>query len=107
MIARVWRGVTHPSRANEYHEHLLRETFPQLRSLDGFKAGFVMRQDLDDGIEFLVITHWDALADIRAFAGDDIEVAVIPDVAQAMMVRHDKAVRHYDLLPTTVVKADS
>ena len=99
MIARVWCGIAHPTRADEYHQHLLQATFPQLRSLAGFKSGFIMRRDVDDGIEFLVITHWSSLDSIRDFAGDDLEVAVVPAEVQAMMLRYDKDVRHYDVLP--------
>ena len=38
---------------------------------------------------------------IRAFAGQDPEVAVVPAVVQAMMARHDRRAAHYEIVDTT------
>jgi heme-degrading monooxygenase HmoA len=98
MIARHWRGVARPSSAQAYVDHLRHETFPALRKLDGFIDASIFRRPVPDGVEFLVITHWDSLDAIRAFAGDDIEAAVVPQKVQSMMVDCDRTVRHYEAL---------
>jgi heme-degrading monooxygenase HmoA len=56
-----------------------------------------MTRQVADGIEFLVVTEWESIEAIQNFAGRDFELAVVPDVAQKMMVRFDTTVRHYDL----------
>ena len=38
---------------------------------------------------------------IRAFAGEDVETAVVREAPQAMMVRFDKRVRHYEVRERT------
>jgi heme-degrading monooxygenase HmoA len=78
--------------------HLRQETFPAIRRLPGFVNASILRRDAKDGVEFLIVTTWESLDAIRAFAGDDIEAAVVPEVAQQMMVDYDRFVRHYQLV---------
>jgi hypothetical protein len=37
---------------------------------------------------------------IRRFAGDDAEVAVVPQNVQEMMLEYDARVRHYEVVDT-------
>ncbi len=97
MIARLWRGIVEVDQAKAYVDHLSQDTLPQLRAIDGFAGADVLSRDVDDGIEFVVITRWRALADIHAFAGVDPALAVVPAAAQAMMVRFDERVSHYEM----------
>jgi hypothetical protein len=48
------------------------------------------------GVEFLIVTNWQSLDAIRAFAGDNVDEAVVPERVRAMMVKCDRAVRHYE-----------
>ena len=98
MIARHWKGVAKASSAAAYVEHLRHDTFPALRKLEGFIDAAIFRREVPEGVEFVVITHWDTLEAIEAFAGRDIEVAVVAPAVQAMMVDYDRAVRHYEAL---------
>ena len=98
MIARHWRGLARADRADAYVAHLREETFPAIRKLRGFKSASILRRDVPRGVEFLIITTWESLEAIGAFAGDNIELAVVPEVAQAMMIEYDKLVRHFDVV---------
>jgi heme-degrading monooxygenase HmoA len=98
MISRQWRGVARPDSAHAYVEHLRSETFPALRSLRGFVGASILRRELPEGVEFLVVTQWDSLDAIRAFAGADVEAAVVPAKVRDMMVEHDATVRHYEVV---------
>jgi len=44
------------------------------------------------------VTEWESREAIRAFAGDDIETAVVPSEVQAMMVRFERTVSHYEVV---------
>jgi heme-degrading monooxygenase HmoA len=98
MISRHWGAIVKREHASAYIAHLQTETFPKLRSIAGFVAATIQRRDVPDGVEFVIITRWQSLAAIRAFAGADAEVAVVPPAAQAMMVSYDARVRHYDVV---------
>lgn len=96
MISRQWRGLARPQFAQAYVEHLQAETFPAIRRLPGFVSATILRREVPQGVEFLIVTEWASLDAIRAFAGDDVETAVVPQKVQAMMVDYDRVVRHYE-----------
>lgn len=98
MISRHWRGLAKPTHAELYLEHLLRDTFPALRAIPGFVDASVLRRDLAEGVEFLVVTRWTSLETIEQFAGPDLELAVVPETVQEMMIRYDPSVRHYTIV---------
>ena len=98
MIARHWRGLAKADRADAYVAHLRQETFPAIRKLPGFKSASILRRDVPEGVEFLIVTIWASLEAIRAFAGANIEAAVVPEKAQEMMLDYDRFVRHYDVV---------
>ena len=98
MIARHWRGLAKADRADAYVEHLRDETFPAIRKLRGFNSASILKRDVTGGVEFLIVTTWDSLDAIRAFAGANIDTAVVPEKAQQMMVDYDRVVRHFEVI---------
>jgi heme-degrading monooxygenase HmoA len=100
MISRHWTGVTRPGEADRYIDHLRHDTFPQLSGIPGFIRATILRRDVGDGTEFRIVTVWESLAAIRAFAGANAEVAVVPASVQAMMLRFDRSVLHYEVAET-------
>jgi heme-degrading monooxygenase HmoA len=98
MISRQWRGLAKLAYADDYIEHLRHETFPLLAKISGFVDASILRRDVSEGVEFLIVTRWSSKDAIQQFAGQDIEVAVVPQNVQAMMVTYDQHVRHYDVV---------
>jgi heme-degrading monooxygenase HmoA len=100
MVSRHWKGIAKREYANRYVAHLKSDTFPKLASLPGFVRASILRREVPSGTEFQVVTVWHTLQAIRAFSGADIEAAVIPPVAQAMMVECDRRATHYEVAYT-------
>lgn len=98
MISRHWRGLAKREHADAYLEHLHAETFPQLRDLSGFVSASILRRPVLDGVEFLIVTNWTSLDAIRAFAGDDVETAVVPQLVREMMIDFDRSARHFEIV---------
>jgi heme-degrading monooxygenase HmoA len=98
MISRHWTGIARRDRADAYVEHLETDTFPRLVALPGFIRATVLRRERPEGTEFQVVTLWESLRAIQAFAGGDAEAAVVPAVAQAMMIDYDHRAAHYDVV---------
>jgi heme-degrading monooxygenase HmoA len=97
MISRHWKGTARPGQAAAYLEHLRSETFPQLAAIPGFVRASVMSRPHAEGTEFQVVTVWESLDAIRAFAGPRVEAAVVPPAVQAMMATYDAEVAHYEV----------
>ncbi|HWC02489.1 MAG TPA: antibiotic biosynthesis monooxygenase [Methylomirabilota bacterium] len=97
MISRHWTGVARSGQVESYVNHLRTDTFPQLSAIPGFVRAAILRREVDGGTEFRIVTEWASLAAIRAFAGHDFELAVVPPVVQAMMDRYDARVAHYEI----------
>ena len=100
MISRHWKGLCKRELADRYVAHLKLETFPQLANLPGFVRGTILRRIVPAGTEFQVVTLWQSLSAIEAFAGRDVEVAVVPQSVQAMMLSYDDSVAHYEVAHT-------
>jgi mannose-6-phosphate isomerase-like protein (cupin superfamily) len=98
MIARRWTALAEGSeQADAYVSHFERTVRPHLESTDGFLGTTVERVEADGGIEIVVITRWESMVAIRAFAGEDIDLAVVEPEARAVLCRFDSRVRHIEL----------
>jgi len=69
--------------------------------IPGFVRATILKREVDRGTEFQIITVWKSLQAIRAFAGQDLEAAVVPAVARDMMVEFDERVCHYEVVHAT------
>jgi mannose-6-phosphate isomerase-like protein (cupin superfamily) len=98
MIARRWTALAEGSeQADAYVSHFERAVRPHLESTDGFLGATVERVEADGGIEIVVVTRWESMVAIRAFAGEDIDLAVVEPEARAVLTRVDSRVRHIEL----------
>jgi mannose-6-phosphate isomerase-like protein (cupin superfamily) len=99
MIARRWRAwADGTANANAYAEHFERSVRPRLESTGGFVDATVERVEDDGGrTEIVVVTRWESIDAVRAFAGDDVEAAVVEPDARALLAEVDERVRHVEL----------
>ncbi len=97
MIARFWSAYSTPEQAPAYVYHLKTRVLPELRKLEGYSSAMLLERQADSGIEIIVLTFWESLQSIRAFAGDDQERAVIADEAAALLTSFDQRTKHYHL----------
>jgi heme-degrading monooxygenase HmoA len=98
MISRQWRGLAKPAHADDYVEHLRKETFPQISKIPGFIDASILRRNVEEGVEFLIVTRWDSIEVIQRFAGREADVAVVPQKVQEIMIEYDRKVQHYEVV---------
>ena len=99
MISRIWHGWTRPDNVDKYEALLKEEIFIgiQNRHIRGFKGIQLLRRDLGDEVEFVTIMRFESLDAIREFAGENYELAVVPEKARAVLSRFDERSQHYDI----------
>jgi antibiotic biosynthesis monooxygenase (ABM) superfamily enzyme len=99
MISRVWHGWTTPANADAYEALLKSEIFTgiQDRQIAGYRGIHLFRRNIGDEVEFVTVMWFDTIEAVRAFAGEDYEVAVVPPKARALLSRFDARSQHYEV----------
>ena len=92
----MWRGWTASEQADAYGRFLLADLFPSLRTIPGFLGGDVLRRPDGHEVAFVTLTRFDSLDAVRAFAGDNYEVAALEPEALALLSRYDHQAVHFD-----------
>jgi antibiotic biosynthesis monooxygenase (ABM) superfamily enzyme len=99
VIVRVWHGWTSPANADAYERLLRDEIFRGIarRAIAGYRGIELLRRAVGSEVEFVTIMRFDSLDAVRAFAGDDVEAAVVPASARALLARFESRSAHYEL----------
>jgi heme-degrading monooxygenase HmoA len=99
MISRIWHGWTTPANADAYETLLKNEIFVGIagRQIAGYRGIHLLRRDLGHEVEFVTVMWFASLEAVRAFAGEDYEVAVVPPKARALLSRFDARSQHYEV----------
>ena len=99
MIGRIWHGYTTHENADAYENLLKEEIFIGIRNRDirGFQEIQLFRREFGDEVEFITIMWFDSIESVKAFAGEDYEVAVVPPKARGLLKRFDERSGHYEV----------
>lgn len=102
MVGRVWSATATANGADAYRFHFEESVLPSLGAVDGYRGAYLLRREHTETTELQVMTLWDSIEAITAFAGSDIDKAVVEPEAQAVLKTYDREVRHYDVIVNTV-----
>jgi heme-degrading monooxygenase HmoA len=103
MIARHWRGWTKPQDAEAYERLLKEKVLPSLSAIQGYKGGYILRDDGQQESEFVVINLFDSLDSVKRFAGPNYATPVFEPEAKRLLVRFESTAAHYEVRATTVM----
>ena len=98
MIARTWRGTVRRAEADAYADYIRATGFDDYARTDGNRGAWLLRRDEGDRTEFLAFSVWDSVDRIRAFAGDDIEAAVLYPEDERYLVDGLSTVTHHEVI---------
>ena len=97
MIMRIWRGITPKDQADAYLEHLQQTALPALAGQPGQCGAWVLRRVQGDRCEIVLLSLWDSLDAVRAFAGDQPERAVYFAEDDKFLLDMEPLVRLYEV----------
>ena len=105
MIGRIWHGWATPSNADAYEALLKNEIFIGIKDRDipGYRGIQLFRRDSGSEVEFVTVMWFESIESVRAFAGEDYEVAVVPPKARALLSRFDQRSQHYEVKAAMMV----
>jgi heme-degrading monooxygenase HmoA len=102
MIARIWRGAVRADDADAYLHYLERTGFMEYRSTPGNRGLLALRRTQGDRCEYLLLTLWDSIDAVKAFAGADVEKAVFYPEDDRFLVERDLTSTHLDVVANSL-----
>jgi heme-degrading monooxygenase HmoA len=99
MTARIWRGVVRTPDADEYAQYIRDTGFAEYGRTTGNRGAWMLRRDEGGETEFLTLSMWDSRDAIKAFAGEDIEAAVLYAEDEKFLIG-ESTISHYDVVDT-------
>ena len=95
------RKKPNPSACTGLAEHLLPRRHGLIQSflskVKGYRGSYLLRREAGAEVEFITIMLWDSIDAIRAVAGKDYEMAVIPEQRRKYLSRYDAKSTHYEI----------
>ena len=98
MIARTWKGTVRRVDAEEYATYIRETGFAEYGQTPGNRGAWMLRRDEDERTEFITLSLWESEDAIRAFAGDDIEAAVLYPEDERYLIGGESTVAHYHVV---------
>jgi heme-degrading monooxygenase HmoA len=97
MIMRVWQGAVRSADAARYADYIRATGFEAYGHTPGNRGAWLLSRDEGGRTEFQTLSLWESEDAIRAFAGDDIDAAVLyPEDAKFLIGGSE--VRHYTVI---------
>jgi len=97
MIARFWSGAVRIDDADAYADYIRETGFSEYGQTPGNRGAWLLRRDDGDRTEFLTLSLWESAGAIRAFAGDDIEAAVLYPEDERYLIDGGADIRHFEV----------
>ena len=92
MILRSWRGTVRTEDLDTYVRYVRETGIKGLRETDGNQGAWILTRETDGRSDLLVLSLWDSVEAVYAFAGDDPDRAVFyPEDDRYLLDRDDFA----------------
>lgn len=101
MIARTWHGRVPVEKADAYYAYLQRTGLADYAATPGNRGVTVLRRDEGAVTHFLLLTLWESIDAVRAFAGSDYEQAQYYPEDDVYLLEREPFVMHYEVLESS------
>jgi len=98
MIARIWRGATAADRAPDYLDYLRGTGLADYQATPGNHGVQVLLRTQGDRTDFTLISYWESLDAVTAFAGDQPEVARFYPEDDDYLIDRELTVEHHEVV---------
>lgn len=98
MITREWKCRVPEAHGEGFTAYLYETGIKDSSATPGFLGAQIFRRPLSGKIELTLITYWDSLDSIKAFAGDDISQARLYPEDEVYELEPDLSVQHYEVI---------
>ena len=98
MITRMWHGKVPTAKAQAYRAFLNARAIPDYRSVEGNISVHILERTEGDITHFITLTFWKDMESIKAFAGEDVEVAKYYPEDKNYLLEFEPRVVHYEVV---------
>lgn len=98
MIARIWRGITPRDMADEYLAYLEETGLKDYAATPGNRGMTVLRRSQGEHCEIMLVSLWDSMDAVRAFAGENPDKSVYYPKDSTYLLDMEPLVRHYEVI---------
>ncbi len=103
MIVRIFRARVRAGQLVEFQRRVEQLSIPLVKGQKGMLM-YYAGKPMDSGPgEFVMVTVWEDLASLKAFAGEDWSRAVIPE--QELPLLEETFVHHYEVFGSSLAAA--
>ena len=98
-IIRTWKGWTTVENATVYEKMLIYEVFPEVKrkGMQGLEKVSISTMEKEGEVEFFLVLQFDSMQSVKMFAGENYEMAYIPENAKGVLLRYDRTAQHFTL----------
>jgi heme-degrading monooxygenase HmoA len=96
MIVRVFRARVRPGKQAEFEAKVRELSIPLVKAQRGLVAFYSGRPMKSSPDEFVMVTIWESMEHLQAFAGDDWDHSVIPEPERPLL--KESFVHHYEVI---------
>jgi heme-degrading monooxygenase HmoA len=97
MIARIWRGITLKDKADDYLAYFRETGLKDYTANPGNRGVTVLRRDQGEHCEIMLLSLWDSMDAVRAFAGENPDRSVYYPEDEQYLLQMEPLVRHYEV----------
>ena len=97
MIARIWRGITLKEKADDFIAYFHQTGLADFGKTPGNRGTTILRRDQGEHCEIMLISLWDSLDAVRAFAGENAERSVYYPEDEHYLLQMEPLVRLYEV----------
>jgi len=104
-IIRTWKGWTTIENAPVYEAKLINEVFPAVKKkgVRGLEKVSISIQPKKEEVEFFLILQFESLDAVKDFAGENYEIAYIPENVQSVLLRYEETAQHYEFRKELII----
>jgi heme-degrading monooxygenase HmoA len=97
MIARIWRGAVRQPDGDVYEQYIRDTGVAEYKATAGNLGVTMMRREVGDRTEFMLLSLWESLDAVKAFAGEDYEKGVYYPEDDRYLVERDEKSSHWEV----------
>jgi len=98
MIVRLWRGRVPRERAEEYTAYQEEVGPPGYAKVPGNLGIYLIGREKGDEYEIAMLTFWDSMDSVRAFAGEPVDKAKYYARDFEFLIDPPEKVEHFEVL---------